>query len=175
MREEVAAGRFREDLFYRLNVFPLHIPSLCNRPLDILPLADHTLVRVARAAGVKMPTLSSAAEQCLLEYPWPGNVREMDNVIQRALILASGNTIDKDVLHFESFHDDAQMAVEESTAEQAIGDSLGNNLKTREQSLIIKALKAVNGNRKIAATKLGISQRTLRYKLARMRQAGITV
>ena len=175
MREEVAAGRFREDLFYRLNVFPLHIPSLCNRPLDILPLADHTLVRVARAAGVKMPTLSSAAEQCLLEYPWPGNVREMDNVIQRALILAPGNTINKDVLHFEPFHDDAQMAVEESTAEQAIGDSLGNNLKTREQSLIIKALKAVNGNRKIAATKLGISQRTLRYKLARMRQAGITV
>lgn len=175
MREEIAAGRFREDLFYRLNVFPLHIPSLRDRPLDILPLADHMLVCAGRAPGAKKPTLSSAAEQCLLQHPWPGNTREMENVIQRALILVQGNMINKDVLRFELVHHDAQMAVEESTAEPAIGDSLGSSLKTREQGLIIKALKAVNGNRKIAATKLGISQRTLRYKLARMRQAGITV
>jgi len=167
MREEVAAGRFREDLFYRLNVFPLHLARLCRRKADILPLTNR-LIRKYCPEGGSVPQLSEQAQQALLDHPWPGNVRELDNVIQRALILLNGEQIEVDDLCFE-------LDVSTEPATTRVADGLDGDLKSREFELILDALRVDNGSRKAAAERLGISPRTLRYKLARMRDQGIAV
>jgi two-component system response regulator FlrC len=172
LREEVAAGRFREDLYYRLNVFPLAIAPLRERPNDILPLARRLLARPARLAGRALPAISPAAEARLLAHDWPGNVRELDNLMQRALILQPGSVIEAPDLSFESGHREAVPAQASAAAET---ESLDADLKGHEQRLILEALRAQSGSRKEAAERLGISPRTLRYKLARMREAGIAV
>ncbi|HFD78863.1 MAG TPA: sigma-54-dependent Fis family transcriptional regulator [Gammaproteobacteria bacterium] len=172
MREEVAAGRFREDLFYRLNVFPLHLSPLAERRGDILPLANR-LIRKYSPEGRCVPHLSKQAQQALLEHPWPGNVRELDNVIQRALILLNGDQIEVADLCFE-----LDMGMEPARSEAAPAkamEGLGDDLKSREFELILDALRAGQGSRKAAADRLGISPRTLRYKLARMREQGIAI
>lgn len=169
MRDEVAAGRFREDLYYRLNVFPLSLKPLRDRPADILPLAHRLLERYCRN-GRKVPVFSSAAEQCMLGRSWPGNVRELDNVIQRALILLSGDRIELADLCFEDAVSEDSVTLDEETK-----DGLGEDLKSREFQLILEALEADKGSRKAAAERLGISPRTLRYKLARMREQGIAI
>ena len=180
MRSEVADGRFREDLYYRLNVFPLQLLPLRERPGDIVPLAQAILARVTAHSGRSTPVLSPATQQQLQGYPWPGNVRELDNMMQRALILADSNIIDSDALHFENISGFAPAptpiqagaeSVTETTEEEPQGDSLNGDLKQREYNLIIDALKA--GSRKAAAERLGISPRTLRYKMARMREEGL--
>ncbi|MHB8346877.1 MAG: sigma-54-dependent transcriptional regulator [Acidiferrobacterales bacterium] len=172
MREEVAAQRFREDLFYRLNVFPLEIPPLRERLQDIVPLARCLLARAAAAQGRHVPELSQGAMTRLSQHSWPGNVRELDNVIQRAMILHSGDRIEMHDLRFESA---ATSAVAE-TAPQSVGtDCLGDDLRSHERNLILEALRAGMGSRKEAAARLGISPRTLRYKLARLREEGIVI
>ncbi|MCW9058335.1 MAG: sigma-54 dependent transcriptional regulator [Gammaproteobacteria bacterium] len=174
MREQVAAGRFREDLYYRLNVFPLNLPPLRARPADILPLAEGLLERYCRH-GRGRPRLSAAAQQRLLEHHWPGNVRELDNVIQRALILLNGEIIEVADL---CFGEAATPLVETSVVavdNEHTREGLGDDLKSREYQLILEALEADRGSRKAAAERLGISPRTLRYKLARMREQGIAV
>ena len=176
MREEVAAGRFREDLFYRLNVFPLHLTPLRARKADILPLSNR-LIQKYCPEGRCVPHLSKDAQQALLSHPWPGNVRELDNVIQRALILLSGDQIEVEGLCFEY---DAQglaetMQVPDATVGEIISEGLGDDLKSKEFELILDALNRDRGSRKAAAERLGISPRTLRYKLARMREQGIAV
>ena len=177
MREEVAAGRFREDLFYRLNVFPLHLSPLRERPADILPLTDR-LIRKYSPEGRSAPHLSKDAQQALLTHGWPGNVRELDNIIQRALILLNGDLIEVEDLCFEQdvsiLHGSPATAVSEVAAAGAGDDVLGSGLKSRESELILDALRD-QGSRKAAAERLGISPRTLRYKLARMREQGIAV
>ncbi len=172
MREEVAAQRFHEDLFYRLNVFPLEIPQLRERLQDIVPLARCLLARAAAAQGRHVPELSQGAMTRLSQHSWPGNVRELDNVIQRAMILHSGDRIEMHDLRFESA---ATSAVAE-TAPQSVGtDCLGDDLRSHERNLILEALRAGMGSRKEAAARLGISPRTLRYKLARLREEGIVI
>ena len=99
---EVTAGRFRGDLFYRLNVFPLHLPPLRERPGDILPLARRAVARAAKLAGRRAPELSEGACARMLQHSWPGNVRELDNVMQRAMILQAGTVVAASDLHFES-------------------------------------------------------------------------
>jgi two-component system response regulator FlrC len=172
MREEVAAGRFREDLFYRLNVFPLHLATLCERKADILPLTN-LLIRKYSPRGGSLPHLSKQAQQALLDHPWPGNVRELDNVIQRALILLNGDQIEVDDLCFEL--DASAASVQTAQSDNKAADGLDGDLKSREFELILDALRVDNGSRKAAAERLGISPRTLRYKLARMREQGIAV
>ncbi|OBS09827.1 sigma-54-dependent transcriptional regulator [Acidihalobacter prosperus] len=172
LREEVAAGRFREDLFYRLNVFPLHLPPLRERPKDILPLARRLL---QRHAGGPL-TLTAAAEHRLLAHDWPGNVRELDNVIQRALILSNGTCIDQCDLHFENLDTGTGIQVQVDMSDAAAESSvLDADLRRREGELILETLRAVNGNRKEVAARLGISPRTLRYKLAKLRDAGVAI
>ncbi len=176
MREAVAAGRFREDLFYRLNVFPLHLRPLRERPADILPLARQLLARHT-PAGRPVPALCPDAEARLLAHAWPGNVRELENVLQRAIILMSGDCIEAGDLHFEA---EALGGVEGLGAghieapDTGRGERLGEDLRSREHRLILAALASTD-SRKAAAEQLGISPRTLRYKLARMREAGIQV
>lgn len=178
LREQVDEGRFREDLYYRLNVFPLRLRPLRERKDDVLPLVMSLLVRRA-PAGAGVPILTDAAKAKLLAHDWPGNVRELDNVIQRALILANASSIDEEAIQFETvsglvYCPDAEEEITLAPT-RADGQNLGDDLKLREQRLIIDALKEGNGSRKAAAEKLGISPRTLRYKLARLREAGIAI
>ncbi len=174
LTEEVAAGRFREDLFYRLNVFPLHLPPLRERCADILPLARRILAHAARGQARHAPRLSAAAERKLAGHEWPGNVRELENVIQRALILQPGQVIDTDDLQFESCGRPVvpPVAPREADADDTVTVA---DLKGHEHQLIVETLKSVRGSRKAAAVKLGISERTLRYKLAKIRQSGVEV
>lgn len=168
LREEVEAGRFREDLYYRLNVFPIHIPSLKKRPKDIVPLATALL---QRHAGDRLLSFSKDAEQSLLNHGWKGNVRELENCVQRAAILVSSDQIKATDIFFE----DAFSIADSTTESESSSQQLDGDLKAREKQLIVDALKDVNGCRKDAAERLGISPRTLRYKLARLKEQGVAI
>jgi len=172
LREEVAAGRFREDLYYRLNVFPLAISPLRNRREDILPLAMQLLGARCRA-GARIPALSAAAAHLLLTYSWPGNVRELDNLLQRALILVNGPVIEPEHVQFELIDDAAVLP--EAAVETIPSSSLADSLGQAERDRILEALRETNSSRREVAERLGISPRTLRHKLARLREAGIDV
>jgi two-component system response regulator FlrC len=182
MRDEVLAGRFREDLYYRLNVFPLQLPPLRDRREDIVPLAQRLVALQAGIQGKPVPEFSDAAKQKLMQHVWLGNVRELDNFMQRVLVMHRGSIVEADDLHFESMPatrpdsrsmahdtDNAAVGMEEET------DSLGDDLKSVERNLILDALRAGMGSRKVAAERLGISPRTLRYKLARLREQGVVI
>jgi two-component system response regulator FlrC len=175
LRSEVTAGRFREDLYYRLNVFPLTTAPLRERRDDVLPLAMRLLTTRCRP-GERIPALSAEAAQRLLIYAWPGNVRELDNVMQRALILANGPVIHAEHVHMEG--DELALgaaALDAVPAARSEVGALSNSLSAAERDLILDALRTDQGNRQLAAKRLGISPRTLRYKLAKLREAGIDV
>ena len=185
LREEVSAGRFREDLYYRLNVFPLAIAPLRQRRDDVLPLAMQLLSGRCRP-GERIPALSAEAAHLLLTYAWPGNVRELDNLLQRALILVNGPVIRPEHIQFELANDATTGAATGSeggamaepiagSATSAATNSLAHSLVQTERDLILDALRSGQGNRRDAAERLGISPRTLRYKLARLREAGVDV
>ncbi|MEN2396175.1 sigma-54-dependent transcriptional regulator [Pseudomonas halotolerans] len=180
---EVAAGRFREDLYYRLSVFPLAWRPLRERTADILPLAERLLSKHVNKMKHAAARLSPDAQAFLIAYRWPGNVRELDNAIQRALILQQGGLIQP-----EDFCLSGPVACAPLPAVTAVpafappveveGESagaLGDDLRRREFQMIIDTLRAERGRRKEAAERLGISPRTLRYKLAQMRDAGMDV
>jgi two-component system, response regulator FlrC len=167
---EVAAGRFREDLYYRLNVMPLKLAPLRERVLDVLPLAERVLARLA-APGQSPLVLSPAAAERLTRHGWPGNARELDNVMQRAAVIAGSSTLTPADIAFES---DAAPAPATGASADARAP-LEDGLRDRERDLIIAALEGTGGSRKLAAERLGISARTLRYKLAQLRAAGVAV
>jgi two-component system response regulator FlrC len=150
------------------------LTTLTERPRDILPLARRMIERHHRN-GRMLPVLTRPAEQRLLAHRWPGNVRELDNVIQRAMILMQGTSIDVEDLRFETATGSVDIPAAATACPATEGPALGENLKSREQRLILDALRAGNGSRKAAAERLGISGRTLRYKLARMRDAGLDI
>lgn len=180
---EVAAGRFREDLFYRLSVFPLAWRPLRERTADILPLAERLLNKHVNKMKHAAAKLSPEAQACLTDYPWPGNVRELDNAIQRALILQQGGLIQPQdfcltgAVTFTAapLVAPVQPLVREIEVEAESAGALGDDLRRREFQMIIDTLRTERGRRKEAAEKLGISPRTLRYKLAQMRDAGMDV
>ncbi len=167
LREEVRNGRFREDLYFRLNVLPLAVAPLRERRADILPLAAALLARHAR--DVPPPQLTPAAAQRLQEHDWPGNVRELENVIQRALVLCRAPQIESWQLQLDE--PDAGIGSAAIAPVGAAGDALNSARFRHEAELIARALRC--GSRRSAAAQLGISERTLRYKLARMRAEGI--
>ena len=171
LRKAVDAGEFREDLYYRLNVFPIEWRPLAQRPGDIVPLAEHLVQRHASSQGLGTIRLSAAARNKLSQYSWPGNVRELENVVQRALILCENNEIDAGDLMI----DEDMLAPLEGVQEQVEDNKLGSELRYQEHQIILDTLVSCNGKRKDVAEKLGISPRTLRYKLARMREDGIEV
>lgn len=172
LKTVVAAGGFREDLYYRINVFPLAWPALSQRPADILPLARHLLVKHAKALNVAdVPELDENARRRLLSHRWPGNVRELDNVIQRALILRAGQLITANDIIIDA--QDVILSGEDLDPFSSEPDGLGEELKAQEHVIILETLNQCQGSRKLVAEKLGISARTLRYKMARMRDMGI--
>lgn len=166
LRSEVTAARFREDLYYRLNVFPMVIAPLRERRDDVLPLAMH-LLSLRCAPGKRIPALSADAAHLLLTHAWPGNVRELDNVMQRALILLDGEVILPEHVRFE-MDEDTQLAAPAVSQGQ-----LSSAMATAERELILEALRDGQGSRRAAAERLGISPRSLRYKLAQLRASGV--
>jgi len=172
LKAAVSEGVFREDLYYRLNVFPLTWLPLSERPDDIMPLAKHLVERLCQKSGDVIPEFTASARSKLSAYHWPGNVRELDNVIQRAMILNSDGKIDTSDLLIENF--DTPTVIEPQTS-IASDDKLGSELKIQEHQIILDTLQACHGSRKAVAERLGISPRTLRYKIARMRDCGIQI
>jgi len=162
----VKQGTFREDLYYRLNVFPLEIAPLRERPLDIEPLVHRMLQNPNKGIKGRNYSLTQSALLALNRYPWPGNVRELENVIQRAMILA---TDEIDVIHL-NLPEQAQMDVKPVLDPSHPAQS--KDIKSLEREHILKTLAEVNGSRKLAVQKLGISERTLRYKLQQYRLVG---
>ena len=187
LREEVGAGRFREDLYYRLNVFPITLQPLRSRRDDVLPLAMRLLAAHCRA-GERIPAVHPSAAQLLLTYGWPGNVRELENVMQRALVLCDGDLIRDAHIVFDPAPSvvpvpaaSAQPAIAtvaaNDTSAQHLGSDTSNqalaeSLALAEQKIILQALRTHETRERIAE-RLGISPRTLRYKLARLRQSGV--
>lgn len=173
LKESVAKGEFREDLYYRINVFPLAWPALNQRPADIIPLAKHLVAKHAGLSHIKpVPEFSDSAIRKLLSHRWPGNVRELDNVIQRALILHRNSQIDAADIILDLY--DVTQPLEEHQPDP-INEGLGDELKAQEHQIILETLNQCQGSRKLVAEKLGISARTLRYKMARMRDMGIDI
>ena len=180
LRAAVADGRFREDLYYRLNVFPLKWPALRERPLDIVPLARFMLKSALEEQKLPDKPLTPEAERKLLAYGWPGNVRELGNVMQRALIIA-GSEITPEALIFD---DESQFIPETPVPAAASpgaperpsgGGKLGEEMKIQEFQIILDTLIDCGGSRQECAERLGMSPRTLRYKLSKMREAGFVV
>jgi two-component system, response regulator FlrC len=161
----VARKEFREDLFYRLNVFPLWVPPLRSRTMDIVPLAQFFLEQLGNRLERTGLQLSQAAAEWLRQYSWPGNVRELENVMHRAIILTSGGVVEIAQLNL------AQSTSREIDKVEMQQMSQPSDMDSVERMHIMRTLAEVNGSRKLAVKKLGISERTLRYKLQRYRQA----
>ncbi len=188
MKNAISKGEFREDLFYRLNVFPLKLPPLRDRKKDIAAIAEKLLQRHCGTQRVE-PMLSAPAMKALLDYTWPGNIRELDNVIQRALVMMSGDTIQlTDILLDDGFssQDETMSSPDSLVTELKISavkepvSSLSEaelplDLKEREVQIILDTLKANAGHRQKTAEALNISPRTLRYKLAKFKEQGLDV
>lgn len=181
LTESVAAGRFREDLYFRLAVFPVRIPPLRERREDILPLARTFMERYRDSMGRPGVTLSENAERVLQAHPWPGNVRELENAIQRGLLLSDDGLIEP--CHMELSGQVTEVAplqvnpvVEKIAAVPAAPlAEEGVNMSDLERSHILRVLSNVAGSRKKATEVLGISERTLRNKLKSYREQGFAV
>jgi two-component system response regulator PilR (NtrC family) len=161
--ELVKLGHFRQDLYYRLNVINLHVPALRERPEDIAILAEHIFERLAAQGGVQRPKLSERAVRALERYPFPGNVRELENILERAMTLCDGNIIESD---------DLALLDERDADEQARG-SAGSNaldsvLESVEKETILDALEKSRWNKTAAAKLLGISFGALRYRMQKL-------
>jgi two-component system response regulator FlrC len=167
---EVAEGRFRADLYWRLNVMPLALKPLKARRLDIRAITAALILRHTREGeSVAWPTANALDR--LMAHEWPGNVRELDNVIQRALLLRMGDRIEADDLAIEIMHHAAPTLTVVPAATPIVrGANLADVARASEMEAIRAALDATGGKRLLAAAKLGISERTLRYRLAEMRE-----
>lgn len=178
--EEIGAGRFRSDLYYRLNVFPLALNALRERPEDIAPLAFALAARHSQGGG-RLPWISEEAIQMLRGHGWPGNIRELENVIRRALVLAGDSpSIGAEHIVFDQparlVGDAASQDGSNSTrASNDVegGAKLSNIVKLSEARAILDTLESCGGKRRAAAERLGISERTLRYRIASLRDAGL--
>ncbi len=180
MPAEVAAARFREDLYYRLNVFPLALPALRERPDDIVPLARAMLSRHAASGKRRVPAISAAAAAALTAHSWDGNIRELENVMQRALILAPGDDIEPEHLFLPQLRRQVLPVAAKIAAPVANMPQpdlppavpVVTDMRSLERQHIVDTLKQAGGVRKLAAEKLGMSERTLRYKLQQYREEG---
>jgi len=170
LRDEVAEGRFREDLFFRLNVIPIQLAPLRERREDILPLAQHFLSSHASEAGRRL-RLTPDSEQALLTHPWRGNVRELENAIERAVVLARGDAITPEDLLLEESTARAEKSSPPAVAEgEPGGGTLQDCIDHAAAARIRAALEAADGQRVEAARALGVDRTTL-YRM--MKRLGI--
>jgi two-component system response regulator FlrC len=192
LAEEVRAGRFRDDLYYRINVFPLAITPLRERREDILPIAAQILA--AQSRGQRTPVLSAGALQALQLHSWPGNARELGNVLQRALIFANCSVIEADCIELDTLNDSACITPTVAVTREALLMAAGSDVafdepahtidgrsafaRQRDQAereILLSALRDGRDKRNDIAQRRGITPRTLRYQLARPRAAGVEV
>lgn len=175
LKASVEKGEFREDLYYRINVFPLMWSPLNQRKNDILPLACFLLARHASRSNLTtVPELDDIAKQKLINYSWPGNVRELDNVMHRAMILSQDDFIKVEDIIIENTN--MELSPQKTLLNSADeNEGLEQELQAKEYTIILDTLIQCQGSRKHVAEKLGISARTLRYKLAKMREVGIEI
>ena len=172
---EVTRGSFREDLYFRLNVVSLRIPALRERPGDIAPLAEHFARRYAEVNGLPLRLLSTEAMRLLTTHAWRGNVRELENTIHRAVLLAGGDVIDADAIELAPGRPVSAGEREATPAGEGIAGLVGRRMNDVERDLILETLSHTLGNRTHAATILGISIRALRNKLRDYAAHGIPV
>jgi two-component system, response regulator FlrC len=182
LTQAVKDGTFREDLLYRLNVVNLRIPSLRERPGDVIALADYFIKKYAAANGMPEKPLSAEAKRRLVAHRWPGNVRELENAMHRAILLAAGAEIDENAIRLPDGQplapaDPMMRAAQAASiaAETASRAFVGQTVAAMEQQLILETLEHCFGNRTHAANILGISIRTLRNKLKEYSEAGVSV
>ena len=161
LTEEVREGRFREDLFYRLNVLQIDVPPLRSRPEDIPLLLEHFLERNNARLGTAIRGVDAKAKKILLDYDWPGNVRELENVVERAMVLAEGETLGPEDLpeRLRDPQDPARIILESDDL------SIKKMQRFMERTLIARALEQTEGNRTAASKLLEISHRALLYKI----------
>jgi two-component system response regulator PilR (NtrC family) len=164
----VAQGLFREDLFYRINVIELRVPALRERSGDIPEIADAILARLARRSNGPVPELSQAAVRLLEAYPFPGNVRELENVLERALTLSTGGLIAPESIRLRATTRPTGGESAAADAEAVEGTALGTQLESIERDAIVKALEKTRYNKTAAAKLLGMSFRALRYRIKKL-------
>jgi len=162
--ELVKQGRFRSDLYYRIHVIPIHCVPLRERPLDIIPLSEFFIEKHAVLLGRSVPKLSEGSKQKLQQYSWPGNVREMENVIQRLLVMTND-----DIIY------DTQIKLTQDADTHRGLDFSESILKNNEAKLIIDMLRETDGHRGNTAKKLKMSERTLRHKISKLKSIGIKI
>jgi two-component system response regulator PilR (NtrC family) len=164
LQEMVKAGRFREDLYYRINVIELHVPALRERLDDIPLLVDVLLDRVSKQTGAKRPEIADEALDKLLNYAYPGNVRELENILERAVTLCSGNRIEPDDIQLKQGAGfDLPPAADDLPA-----DGLEGQLEHIEREAIVRALEQTRYNKTKAAELLGMTFRQLRYRVKKL-------
>jgi Nif-specific regulatory protein len=157
----IADGRFRTDLFYRLSVFPVHLPPLRDRGSDIILLADHFVLKYLKELRKPVKRISTAVIEAFLSHPWPGNVRELENCIERAVLLAEGESI-------EMIHLPPSLQTKSRTGDKKDSGRLSTVVETQERALILDALKETRGNQSQSAKLLGTTKRILQYKIQKL-------
>jgi two-component system response regulator FlrC len=173
LQARVAEGKFREDLYFRLAVFPIRIPSLKERPKDVLPLAEAFLRRYGSTMGRPDAKLSPQTQSALQSHDWPGNIRELENGIQRALLLSDDDLIEPEHVEIEPRSGTRIALIQtDSSTFSPKADGAQSDISSLEREHILRVLSQVKGNRKEAISILGISERALRYKLKAYKEAG---
>ncbi|HMC29622.1 MAG TPA: sigma-54 dependent transcriptional regulator, partial [Candidatus Angelobacter sp.] len=166
LRAALEEGTFREDLYYRLNVVPIDIPPLREHKEDIPDLVNHFLARFAADSEKPMEGITRAALGVLSDYHWPGNVRQLENMVERAVALSSGPVLDAGDIHLDSVPGKAGAAAGLTTADNFLPE--GMTLEEWEDNMIKEALRRANGNKSQAARLLGLSRNALRYRLGKL-------
>lgn len=170
LQDQIRSGTFRSDLYYRLNVFNITVPPLRERGQDIIVLAKHFIEQTARCYGFNNISLNSAAQAAIMAYPWPGNVREMKHLIERAVLLSNGGELSVEQLGLANWEISKRSSNLSAHPTNVTEDADENTLKSTEIALIKQALAKTNGNVSQAARDLGITRMVLRY---RMKKYGI--
>ncbi len=161
LEQDIHADRFRADLYYRLNVFPIYMPPLRERGSDIILLADHFVLKYAREMAKDVRNISTAAIEAFLAHKWPGNVRELENCIERAVLLTNTGTVD--IMHLPP-----SLQVRESNGDRKDPDKLSSLVEAQERALIIDMLETTGGNQTQAAKMLGTTKRIIQYKISKL-------
>ncbi|MBW6487291.1 MAG: sigma-54 dependent transcriptional regulator [Syntrophobacterales bacterium] len=164
--EEIKEGRFREDLYYRLNVFPIHLPPLRERPDDILPLAEHFLKKSNLKLGKKVLELSPEVSASLLAHSWPGNIRELEHLMERLVLMADSSVITTEIVPPDILNPESRQGFNPSPApDETPHDALKSHMEEMEKQIITRCLEECDGNVTRAAEKLGLSRKGLQLKM----------
>jgi DNA-binding NtrC family response regulator len=162
LRAALEQGRFREDLYYRLNVVPINVPPLRERKEDVPFLAMHFVKKLAKDLSSPVAQISPAAMDRLLTYTWPGNVRELENTIERSMVLANGNVLEPADIRIENIRQPNGVSTQEALLPEGV------TLEQWEQNMIREAMRRADGNKSQAARLLGLTRNALRYRLSQM-------